>query len=235
MSEWWTYSLADFLMYTPQTFERLLVAYNDRVYPAQLPAFGLGIWLAWAALRGTARQLRIGLGLLGVCWLWIAYAFFWRQLATIDLAAPYFAHGFAIQGALLLGAAFALRDDAAAAPLPQRVAATLLVDVAVVVMPAALPPLTATLAGGATNWGTASVFGLAPDATAIATLGFLAASGRLRWLLAIPLLWCIVSGALLWTMRFPHALAIPVLAALAMIVALRDPDASDRASPPQVG
>lgn len=219
MTEWWTYSLADFLMYTPQTFERLLAAYNDQVYPAQLPAFALGIWLAWAALQGSARQLRIGLGLLGVCWLWIAYAFFWQRLATIDLAAPWFAQVFAIQGALLLGAALALRDDAPAAPLAQRIGGSLLMDVAVVVMPAALPPLASTLAGGETNWGTASVFGLAPDATAIATLGFLAALGRARWLLAIPAAWCAVSGALLWTMGFPHALAIPALAVAGLVIA----------------
>ncbi len=223
MSEWWTYSLSDFLMYTPQTFERLLATYNAWLYPAQLPMIALGVWLAWIALRGNARQLRIGLALLGACWLWIAYAFFWQRLAAIDLAAPYYAHAFAIQGALLLAAAFALGDEPPPTTMLQRIGATLVMDIAVVVMPAALPPLTATLAGGATDWGTASVFGLAPDATAIATLGFLAALGRTRWLLTIPLLWCAVSGALLWNLGFPHALAIPVLGVVALVIALKDP------------
>ena len=51
-------------------------------------------------------------------------------------------------------------------------------------------------------WASAEVFGIAPDPTAITTLGILlAAGGRLMpFLLPIPLLWLVLSGATLRAM-----------------------------------
>ena len=41
-------------------------------------------------------------------------------------------------------------------------------------------------------WAQAEIFGIAPDPTAIATLGIVVASTRLRWeLMVIPALWCV--------------------------------------------
>jgi hypothetical protein len=66
-------------------------------------------------------------------------------------------------------------------------------------------------------WLQAELFGVAPDPTAIATLGTLVAARRPHWeLLVIPLLWCAVSGTTLWTMRSPDALVLPAAAVLAL-------------------
>jgi hypothetical protein len=54
----------------------------------------------------------------------------------------------------------------------------------------------------------AEVFAIAPDPTAIATLGLvsMAPAGPAAWLLlAVPLCWCVASGATLHAMGAPEA------------------------------
>ena len=69
-------------------------------------------------------------------------------------------------------------------------------------------------------------FVLMPDPTVLGTLGFLLCL-RTRWsalLLAVPLLWCAISGATLWTLKAPEWFALPlagVLTVLAMVSSLR--------------
>jgi hypothetical protein len=71
-------------------------------------------------------------------------------------------------------------------------------------------------------WNQAEVFGMMPDPTALGTLGFalLLSTPRRRWLLVvIPLLWCAISGATLWTMGAPDALVLPAAGLLALCIA----------------
>jgi hypothetical protein len=61
------------------------------------------------------------------------------------------------------------------------------------------------------------VFGVAPDPTAIATLGVLVAARRPHCLLlVVPLIWCAISAATLRAMQSPDAMVVPVAAALAL-------------------
>ena len=43
MSEWWTYTLSDFLLFSPRTYYRLFEIYNAAIWPAQIVALGLGL------------------------------------------------------------------------------------------------------------------------------------------------------------------------------------------------
>src|SRR5205807_4521090 len=45
MSEWWTYSLSDFLLFSPRTYYRLFELYNLALWPGQIAAIALGIVL----------------------------------------------------------------------------------------------------------------------------------------------------------------------------------------------
>jgi hypothetical protein len=66
-------------------------------------------------------------------------------------------------------------------------------------------------------WMQGEIFGVAPDPTVMATLGVLVAAERPRWvLLALPLIWCAISGATLWTMGSPDAPIMPAAAAVAL-------------------
>jgi hypothetical protein len=80
-------------------------------------------------------------------------------------------------------------------------------------------PLVATASGRA--WRQMELFGVAPDPTALATLALLVSTARTAWpLLPIPLLWCAISGATLWTMRAPDAWVAP-LGAVLVLCAIR--------------
>lgn len=214
MSEWWSYRLSDFQMYAPLSFERMLEAYNTWLFPGQAIALAVGVGLVWVVWRGQECEWRAALMLLGVSWFWIAWAFFHVRLATIDLAGPYYAYGFALEGMLLLWAGWKFRSKDPFEPR-SRLFNTIVISVAVLLL-----PLLAPLLGG--SWKAIALFGLTPDATALATLGMVVMmTGARRWITAIvPVLWCVISGALLWNFGQLHAAFLPLIAVFTLIQGL---------------
>ncbi|MBX6368454.1 MAG: MFS transporter permease [Rhodospirillales bacterium] len=215
MSEWWTYRLSDFLLFSPRTYYRLFELYNEAVFPAQFGAFALGLAILVLSRRGNARADRLAAALLAGLWLFVALAFHAARYATINWAASWFAAAFAVEAALIAWAG-AVRE----APVLRtdhdwggRV------GLAIFVFALCVLPLVGPLIGR--PWSQIELFGLAPDPTALATLGLLAGSKKPRWfLLAIPLLWCATSGATLWTMEAPDAFVLPLVAALAFLLSI---------------
>lgn len=194
MSEWATYSLTDLLMFSKRTYFRLFATYNNDIWPMQLLAAAIGIAVVAAVLRGGARPAKFAACLLGLCWLWVGLVFHLRYYATINTAGAYFAAAFVVQGMLLLW--LGLRGGGLAASTPPGAlrGALLLFTLSGLAGYPLLAPATGR------PLVQAEVFGVAPDPTAIVTLGALALAGR-RWLLwPIPLLWCATSAATLATM-----------------------------------
>jgi hypothetical protein len=210
MSEWWTYELADFLMFAPRTYYRLFELYNRAVWPLHVLAAILGLAIPLLALR-AAWQGRLVAAILAACWLWVAWAFLHERYATINWAADYFAIGFALQ-ALLIAWRGLLRDRLRLHPTP--------VGMVLLLFAILVQPMLGPLLGR--DWWQHELFGLAPDPTVVATLGvLLLAPERPPWeLLPIPLAWCAIGGATLWTLQAPDALVLPgvgILAAALMI------------------
>src|SRR5450830_791661 len=110
MSEWWTYRLSDFLMFSPRTYWRLIELHNRDVWPAQLVALAAGLVLLWLAGTRRAGAGRVLAALLAAIWLWVGWAFHWQHYATINSGAQYFALAFAIQAVLLVGLGTLPRD-----------------------------------------------------------------------------------------------------------------------------
>ena len=54
MSEWWTYTIADFLMYSARTYYRLIERFNTTFWPLQLLGLALGIAILVTAVRRSA-------------------------------------------------------------------------------------------------------------------------------------------------------------------------------------
>jgi hypothetical protein len=230
MTEWWTYRLSDFLLFSPRTYYRLFELYNAEVWPAHLAAIGIGIALLWCVTAGQARPwaARAACALLAACWLWIAWAYHLQRYTTINWAATWFAAAFAVQGVLLsivaasTGARLHVR---AGRDGRRRIGLTLLLFALFV------HPWLGVVLGR--PWQQAELFGLAPDPTALGTLGLAllqrghrptaAITKKPDWprlmLWPVPLLWCCVSGATLWAMQAPEALLPPAAALLTLIAA----------------
>jgi Family of unknown function (DUF6064) len=84
MSEWWTYSLSDFLLFSPRTYYRLFELYNLAVWPWHALAIVLGVAVLVLWLRGGAWQGRIVAGILAACWLFVAWAYLLARYDTIN-------------------------------------------------------------------------------------------------------------------------------------------------------
>jgi hypothetical protein len=196
MSEWWTYNLSDFLMFSPEIYWRLVERYNHDVWPLQLLALLAGcvlLSLAAAPRRGAQRIVQV---VLAAAWLWTGWAFAWQRYAAINWAAEYLAIAFAIEALLLLVAAVFEGGAVAERVNPIARRAGLLASATGVLA----YPVIGLLSGRAL--AQAEVFGLMPDPTALTTLGLLLAL-RIRfraWLAIIPALSLIAGMLTSWTM-----------------------------------
>jgi hypothetical protein len=146
----------------------------------------------------------------------VAIVFHAHRYATLTWSARYYAWGFGLEAALLLWTgvirgrlAFERRGDGIGG------AGLWIFFFALLVQPVIGPLL-------GREWRQIEIFGVAPDPTAVATLGLLLlATGRVRWeLMAVPLLWCAISGATLASMKAPDAwiplIAVPLVVSLAI-------------------
>lgn len=199
MSEWWSYRPSDFLLFSARTYHRLFELYNAELWPAHLLALAIGLVLVYTALQGGAQAARVACLLLAACWLWVAWAFHLQRYAAINWAATWFAAAFVVEGGLLFlcgvfGARLHIRS--------QRDWRGHL-GLGLLVFALFIQPWLALLLFGR-PWREAGLFGLAPDPTALATLGLLLLLRPLApfaWMLwPIPLLWCLVGATTQWTL-----------------------------------
>lgn len=222
MPEWWTYSLSDFLMFSPRTWHRLLELHNTAWAPLHVVTTAAAGGLLWAIRKATAGRLRAALVAAGLAWLFVASAFHWIRYAPINWAASWFSFAFGLQGLMLIWHGWTARDPERRADAAGRLGEGM-------VLAAMLYPLL-TLASGRplaqSEW-----VALMPDPTVLATLGMLLCLGRDRtqepfwmrcgWLMPIPLLWCAITAATLWTLNAREWFLMPLAGMLALAMALR--------------
>ena len=216
MSEWWTYRPSDFLMFAPRTYWRLFELQNEALWPAQWLGALLALVLVVGLWRRHGPTLRAGALGLALAWAWVAYGFFWQRYAPINWAAGSFAWASGLQALGLLTLSFQHAVRATAATARHRIGLGL-------VLWALLAHPLLPLAFGR-PWMQAEVIGLAPDPTAIATLGLLLGidagpRALLSLLRAGAIAWLLVSAATLATMGSWQAV-VPLAATLLAGVAL---------------
>lgn len=201
MYVWRTYQLSDFLLFSPETYFRLFELHNAALWPWQVAAVMAG--LAMLVVTGQPLALLFA----GAAWLLTAWLWFHQSYATINWAAEYVAYGFALQGLLLWVYAF----DRELQPADSRSRA---VGFTLVICALALQPLLPWMLGR--PWQQGEVFALMPGPTVVATLGLLLAL-RAPWLLLIlPLVWCVLDGVTLWTMKAPAFWLLPLAGLLTL-------------------
>jgi len=216
MSEWWTYRLSDFLLFSPRTYYRLFELYNLYIWPAQIVTLALGVAVLALSLRPGRLQGRIVAAILAACWLLVAIAFHQRHYATINWAAAYAAFAFGAE-ALLLTWSGVIRGSLDLRPWTAMEGR---IGMGVFVFALLLQPLIGFLVGR--QWLQAEIFGVAPDPTVVATLGILLTADRVPWLLlVVPLAWCAVGGATLWAMEAADAWMLPLVGSIVLLLAVR--------------
>ena len=213
-SEWWTYSLRDLLLFSSRTYYRLFELYNAAIWPAQLAAFGLGLAVLALLRRPSIARGRAIAAILAGCWLWVAIAFHAHRYAKINSAAVSFAAAFGFEAALLVWIGI-LRGRLS---FDRRAGRT---GLGIFLFALAIEPLIGPLLGR--GWRQVELFGVAPDPTAVATLGILLlATGRGRWaLFVVPAIWGALTGATLLAMKAPDFWIPPLVALLVVMLAVR--------------
>ena len=194
MDEWWTYTLADFLMFSARAYQRLFELYHRDLWPAQGLGLALGLWWAIELRAGRPARLRIALCLLAWAWLVVAVAFLHARYARINWAAEGFTWAFAMQAVVLSFVALRPRTwpQLAGGKAPVMVLLGLIF----------LYPLTGLV--GERNWRQLECFAMTPDLTALGTLVIVGILPRWERRLCsiVPALWCVVALATYWTLHW---------------------------------
>ena len=212
MSEWWTYRLTSFLLFSPSTYYRMFERYNLAIWPAQLAGIAIGLAIVALLIGKRGHHERIVAGLLAACWMWIALAFHYQRYAQINWAATWFALAFACEALLLI----VVGVLAGRLHLQLARSGVHWIATSIVAMSILGYPLLAPITGR--PWTTAEIFGVAADPTAIASVAVLAlVRGRIRWpLLVVPVIWCAIAAATLWAMDAPEAWVLLAAGLLAL-------------------
>lgn len=162
MNAWSSYSLADLVYVSPAAWARLYERFHAALWPAHALALVAGLVLLVSAAR--RRAWRPALILLALAWAVVGAVFQQRWHAELNWAAPLIGWAGLLQALLLALAATRPGDWAPPGAWPRAGVAALAIAVLVGPM---LPR--------------AEVFGLTPDATALATIGVLIAGKVGRW------------------------------------------------------
>lgn len=207
MSEWLSYSPRDLLMFTEETYRRLFENHNAALWPLHAVAVIAGVAIAILLVRGGSVRSRCAAVLLAVVWLAVAGGWFEWRFSTIHTGARIMAAAFALEAVALLW--FGAVRDRLAVTRVSGIRGWL--GVALLAWGMAIHASLGAALGR--PWTQSEVFALAPDPTAIATIGVLLLARRAPWILwIVPVGWCLFSGITLWAMHTPDAWLPPVIA-----------------------
>lgn len=197
MTEWWTYRPSDFLMFSAGSHARLLEQFNRDTWPLHGLMLAVGLLLVVAVTVPSSPAARWAPLALAATWAWVGWAYLWERFAEINTAASYLAVAFSVQAALLVASVWRAGPEPAGSANLQFGAAAL---IAAAVL---LWPLSALLTGR--SWMQAEYFGMAPEPTALATLGWLLAARmrHKRVLAVIPVVSLGVGLGMLWLLYGP--------------------------------
>lgn len=213
MGTWLDYSLADFLLFAPATYWRLFELMNAAIWPLTLiiPTILLAVALATAH---SWRYANWGVGIaFALAWASLAHLFLGTYYAPINWAVSWITPFAWLQAILLVALVPGLRF---AWPARKPQVAYGLIALAIAY------PFVGILAGRPLSQ--AEIAGLAPDPTALLTLGLIALAQpnwRIPLLLVLPMGWMLFSAATLLAMEEPSAWVIAAALPMALWIGLR--------------
>lgn len=210
MSEWYTYRLSDFLMFTSSTYFRLFESSNRAWWPLHLVLVAAGYLAIYYGIKRKLPATRIASGMLyGFIWVWVAWEFHWVRYTPVMLAGPWFAGAFLLQGVALALGSYRFSDP------DKRTPRDFWLGISLVSFGLVLQPLIGLIAHRPVVQ--LQVFGVAPDPTVTVTLGYLIFIRAKGPLFAIPLLWCMVTGMTLSALHAADSWIMPLVAMASFI------------------
>lgn len=215
-ADWLSYSLQDFLMFSPDVFLRLYVRLNQDAWPGQLGLVLLALAVPWLLRRSQQGLRRGGIVLVALAWMGCGFGFLWRYYGEINWPAQWFGGIFVAQGLLL--AAVALLSELRAMPEGRTGTMAWLAGawLGAVLL---LPWLTVMQSG---QVEALAVAGLFPGPTiAAGSLVLVVVSSPWRWLLLlVPVVWALFSAATYWALQLHWLQGFPVAALVSAGLAL---------------
>ena len=189
-----SFSLRDLLIFSPESYFQLFEISNRALWPFQLPLlllFTLALVLIYKRPRFTSKLIHSWLGFI---WFFVAYWYFNVHYSQISTYAHYLAYAFYVEAFLLFITAFVSRNDAINFDQTDYQKLLLILGVGLITYGLIIHPIMSLLI-----WNQslirAELFSIAPDPTAIASIGFILlfpVKGSLV-LIIIPILWLLFS------------------------------------------
>jgi hypothetical protein len=176
--------MTDGLPFSPSDFFAVFARYNERVWPAQIILYLLGVAAVALAFRRSSRSTRLVYLILAFFWLWMGVVYHLRFFAAINPAATGFAAAFVIQSILF----FAMAARPGVALLDPRMTPAGLSGGILLMGSLVVYPVLTALANH--RYPAQPTFGL-PCPTTIFTLGLLlwGIEALPRRVVVVPLLW----------------------------------------------
>jgi len=186
--------------FTTAQFFEVFRTYNEAVWPAQIPAYLLGLLALVLAYRGGRIPDRIIAGILAAFWIWMGVFYHLLHFSAINPAARAFAVIFVAQGLLFLivgtiQGKLSFRFSLKSVPVIGAIFALY----AMVIY-----PLLGVYFGHI--YPSAPMFGVAPCPTTIFTLGILLwTTARIpAYLLVVPFVWSLIGMGAAINLRVPQ-------------------------------
>ena len=216
MNEWWTYDIADLVLFTPGTYFRLFELYHRDWWPVQLACLAVAMVILLCLRLKSNRGNRVIAILLAASWAWVGWVFLHLRFAPIHWVSNWYAVAFFLQALLLFIYGVSRRG------IEFESGNTLRARIGVFILLGALLAMPATALITGRGWIQTELFAMTPDATALATLGLLllTTDRAAAWLVVIPVAWCFITGATLWALEAPEAMILPVCAVLTIALML---------------
>lgn len=209
MSDWLTllfsYSIIDFIPVEAEIYIRLFERANAMLWPLPLISTLAVIFLACLPFLKKNHYFIYfcSLTIVSASWLLVGFVFFLQLLSELTWVGHYLGIIFMLQGVLLLlNSCLMFRKSALSCV---QIYSQLQSQKSQFIWAAALVLFISSYAMvpwlSQRSWQSIELFAIAPDPTCLATIAVILATRALpRWLLIIPLLWCLVSACLAYAM-----------------------------------
>ena len=178
------------LPFSSEQFFALFGHYNLAIWPAQLVAYALAVFLVWSVVTRRTWNWRATAFILGAFWLWNGLVYHLTYFTGINPAAYGFAALFVAQGIAFIGSGIRAPD----ATITIQCDACSIIAATLILYAMVVYSIIGTLVGH--GWPRAPMFGIAPCPTTIFTLAvlMLARQSSSFWLAAIPIVWALIGA-----------------------------------------